>query len=315
LKRLKKVSFDGLDLSCQMGRVHLDNPVLTAAGTSGHGAELADYFDISLLGAVVTKSVAIFSTPGNPAPRLAPLSVGMLNSVGLQGDGIKDWLDTDLPALKRAGAKIICSIWGRTVEDFAEAMKILSTAKKDILAAEVNVSCPNVEDAGKLFAYSPSKTGEIAGAVKDFDVPFFIKLSPAASDLVKVAGAALENGAQGLVLVNTMPAMAIDIYERKPKLGAVSGGLSGRALHPVALKAVYDCRKAFPDASIIGVGGIGHGKDAIAMMMAGANAVEVGTATFANPKAPINVLREIGQFCFEEGLQKLSDIVGVAFSD
>ncbi len=315
LKNKKDILPAGPDLSCELGRVHLENPVLTASGTAGHAAELADYFDISLLGAVVTKSVAVFSTPGNKAPRLVPLTVGMLNSVGLQGDGIDSWLETDLPALKRSGAKVICSVWGKTVADFAAAAEKLVSVKDDLLAAEINVSCPNVEDAGKLFSYSPLKTGEIAAALKDFGLPFFVKLSPAASELTRVAAAALENGAEGLVLVNTMPAMAIDILERKPKLGGISGGLSGRALHTVAIKAVYDCRKAFPGAPIIGVGGISHGEDAIAMMMAGANAVEVGTATLANPKATLNVLREIGKFCLANGIEKLSDIVGAACRD
>jgi len=299
------------DMTCDLGGLTLKNPVLTAAGTGGHGDELSAYFDISLLGAVVAKSVAVFSAPGNKAPRLVPLSVGMLNSVGLQGTGIDAWIAEDLPSLKRSGAQVICSIWGRTVQDFAQAAEKLIDVQKDITAVEVNVSCPNVEDFDKLFSYSPEKTKEVIRAVKDCRIPCFVKLSPGGGELLNVAEAALGNGAAGLVLVNTISAMAIDIYGRKPKLGNVTGGLSGRALHPIAIKAVYDCRKAFREAAIIGVGGISTGEDAIAMIMAGANAIEVGTATFADPRAPLKVLKGMEKFCRKNGVNKVSDLVGV----
>ena len=304
-------SSDG-DMTCSLGARSLANPVLTAAGTSGHADELSAYFDLSRLGGIVSKSVAIFSTPGNKAPRLIPLGVGMLNSVGLQGDGIRAWIDRDLPALKRTGAKVICSIWGRTVADFGAAAEALADLAKDIAAVEINVSCPNVEDTNRLFSHSPSKTSEVVQVVKDCAIPCFVKLSPSSAELVSVAGSALDAGAAGLVLVNTMPAMAIDIYNQKPALGAVSGGLSGRALHPIALKAVYDCRKAFQDAPIIGVGGIFSGEDAIEMIMAGANAIEVGTASFLDPQAPIKVLSSMERFCRQNKIGKVSDLIGAA---
>ncbi len=308
----KNTHSSDVDMTCSLGALSLANPVLTAAGTSGHADELSAYFDLSRLGGIVSKSVAIFSTPGNKAPRLIPLGVGMLNSVGLQGDGIRAWIDRDLPALKRTGAKVICSIWGRTVADFGAAAEALADLAKDIAAVEINVSCPNVEDTNRLFSHSPSKTSEVVQVVKDCAIPCFVKLSPSSAELVSVAGSALDAGAAGLVLVNTMPAMAIDIYNQKPALGAVSGGLSGRALHPIALKAVYDCRKAFQDAPIIGVGGIFSGEDAIEMIMAGANAIEVGTASFLDPQAPIKVLSSMERFCRQNKIGKVSDLIGAA---
>ncbi len=308
----KHRGIERVDMTCHLGELTLKNPVLTAAGTAGHADELSTYFDISLLGAIVTKSVAIFATPGNKAPRLVPLSVGMLNSVGLQGTGIDAWIADDLPSLKRSGAQVICSIWGRTIQDFAQAAEKLTEVQKDITAVEVNVSCPNVEDFDKLFSYSPEKTKEVILSVKDCKIPCFVKLSPGGGELLNVAEAALENGAAGIVLVNTIPAMAIDIYGRKPKLGNVTGGLSGRALHPIALKAVYDCRRAFKEAAIIGVGGIATGEEALAMIMAGADAIEVGTATFADPRAPLKVLKGMEKFCRKNSVNKVSDLVGIA---
>lgn len=284
---------------------------MCASGTAGHGAELAEYMDLSLLGAVVVKSLAAFPWAGNPAPRIVAATGGMLNSVGLQGPGVEAWLEAALPALLATGARVVASIWGRTVEEYERAATLL-TGTPGVVAVEVNVSCPNLHDDRRMFAQSPSATAEALLAAGACDLPLWAKLSPGASDIVEVAGAALSAGAEALTLVNTLPAMAIDPESRSPRLGAGAGGLSGAALHPVAVRAVFDCRAAFPEAGIIGVGGVANGCDAVEMVMAGANAVQVGTATFADPRAPAKVLAELATWCRGHDVGSLEELVGAA---
>lgn len=300
-----------------VGPLRLGAPVLTAAGTSGHGAELGAYFDLSRLGAVVVKSLAAFEWPGNPAPRVVGVGGGMLNSVGLQGPGVAAWLEHDLARLARAGATVIASIWGRTPEEFAAAAELLAGADPCLVAVEVNVSCPNHRDRGKagasrMFAQSSSATADAVAASASCRLPRFAKLSPAVADLTEIAAAAIGAGASGLVLVNTMPAMSIALDSRRPALGAIRGGLSGAALHPVAVRAVWDCHEAFPDVAIVGAGGVGCGEDAVELLLAGAGAVEVGTATLAEPRAPLRVLEELGHWCQRHGVADVAELVGSA---
>jgi dihydroorotate dehydrogenase (NAD+) catalytic subunit len=300
------------DLSCTLGSLRLPNPVMTAAGTSGHGAELAAYFDLAKLGAVVVKSLAPFAHAGNPAPRVVAVPGGMMNSVGLQGPGVAAWLEQELPALEATGARVVASIWGRTVSDYEAAASALAGASPCVVAVEVNVSCPNLHDGGRMFASSAAATKEAMSVTAVCGRPRWAKLSPAVTDLTEIAAAALDGGAAGLTLVNTLPALAIDVSTRRPALGGGGGGLSGAALHAVAVRSVYDCRRAFPQAAIVGVGGVASSDEAVELILAGADAVQVGTATLADPRAPLRVLAGVVRWCRREGVSQLSDLVGAA---
>jgi dihydroorotate dehydrogenase (NAD+) catalytic subunit len=293
------------DLSTRVGSVVLPNPVMTASGTSGHGIELADYGDLSELGAVVVKSLSVRPWPGNPSPRVHEVGTSMLNSVGLQGPGLAAWLESDLPALARAGARVVVSIWGQSVADYADAAALLAqTTSSDatpVVALEVNVSCPNVEDRARMFAHSAAMTRQVMVATAPVQLPRWAKLSPNVPDLVEIAAGALEGGASGLTLVNTLLGLALDLQTGRPVLGAGGGGLSGAAVHPVAVRAVWECRAAFPDTPIVGVGGVASAADALELLMAGADAVQVGTATFRDPRAPWKILRDLARWCTRRG--------------
>lgn len=298
------------DLSTHVGAVALASPVMTAAGTSGHGDELAGYGDLGELGAVVVKSLAVFAWEGNPAPRLAASGEHMLNAVGLAGPGVATWRERYLPALERRGARVVGSIWGRNVEEFAQAAEAIRGA--DIIALEVNASCPNLEGRSSIFAHSAAATAQVVAASLVAGVPLWVKLSPNTPDLVAIAHAALDAGAEALVLVNTVLGMAIDIEQRRATLGNGGGGVSGPGILPVALRAVYECREAFPATSIVGVGGIGRADDAVAMLMAGANAIEVGSATFANPRAPWIIQQGLGEWMQRHHVTRIDEIVSAA---
>ncbi len=300
----------GPDLTARVGTVTLRSPVLTAAGTSGHGDELSGYGDLSELGGVVVKSLAAFAWEGNPAPRVASSGDHMLNAVGLAGPGVAAWRSTYLAALEKRGATVIGSIWGRNVAEFADAALAMRGA--GIVALEVNASCPNLEDRSSIFAHSAAATSAVVAASRAAEVPLWVKLSPNTPDLVAIAAAALEAGATALVLVNTVLGMSIDIEHRRASLGNGGGGVSGPGILPIALRAVYECRAAFGSTPIIGVGGVSSGADAIAMLMAGANAVEVGTATFANPRAPWLVQAGMVKWLRRHDVASVSEIVGAA---
>jgi dihydroorotate dehydrogenase (NAD+) catalytic subunit len=304
-----------VDLTSKIGSIELPNPVMTASGCAGHADELGHYFPLSELGAVVVKSIAAFEWPGNPAPRLHPVTGGMLNSVGLQGPGVAKWLRDDLPRLERAGARVVASIWARTVDDYGSAAKMLVNAPKCVVAVEVNLSCPNLDGGTHLFAHSPEATAEALRAAAICERPLWAKLSPNTDRLVEVARAAKASGADAVTLVNTVMGMVIDAETRRPALGAGGGGLSGRAIHPVAVRAVHDVRAAVPDLPIVGVGGVANAVDAVELMMAGASAVQVGTATFADPKAPRSVLQGLRDWCERHEIGAVTNIVGAVHED
>ena len=290
---------------------------MTASGTAGHGAELAAYVDLAALGAVVVKSLSPDPWGGNPAPRVHPVAAGMLNSVGLQNPGVAAWRDDELPALAATGARVVVSIWGHTAADYGRAAKAIAAARSAaVVAVEANVSCPNVEDRRRMFAHSAAATAaavsEAAEALAGSGLPLWAKLSPNVTDITEIAGAALTAGADGLTLVNTLMGLALDPATGRPRLGAGGGGLSGPALHPVAVRAVFDCRAAFPGAVIVGVGGIATGEDAAELLAAGADAVQVGTATFGDPRAPARVLAELGRWCRHHHVARLADLIGRA---
>jgi dihydroorotate dehydrogenase (NAD+) catalytic subunit len=299
-----------VDLTTRVAAVSLPSSVMTAAGTSGYGDELGGYGDLAQLGAVVVKSLAAFAWEGNDPPRVVASGEHMLNSVGLAGPGVDAWREDYLPALRQRGARVVGSIWGRNVAEFAAAARAMRGA--DVVALEVNASCPNLDDRSRIFAHSAEATAEVVAASHDAGLALWVKLSPNTPDLLSVAGAALDAGAQALVLVNTVLGLAIDIETRRPALGNGTGGVSGPGILPVALRSVYDCRAAFPSVAIVGVGGISTGEDAIAMVMAGANAVEVGTATFANPRAAWNIQKGMGEWMHRHGVKSIEEIVGAA---
>jgi dihydroorotate dehydrogenase (NAD+) catalytic subunit len=247
------------------------------------------------LGAVVVKSLSAEPWAGNPPLRVHETAAGMINSVGLQGPGVEAWLATDLPALLDTGARVVASIWGRTVAEYEAAAALLADAPRQVVAVEVNLSCPNTEAARDLFAHSPTATREVLAVTTVCGRPRWAKLSPNVTDLVPIAEAALEGGAEALTLVNTVMGMAIDPTTGSYRLGSGprGGGLSGPAIHPIAVRAVHDVHAALPEAPIVGVGGVSSGEDAAELILAGASAVQVGTATFADPRAPATVLREL----------------------
>jgi dihydroorotate dehydrogenase (NAD+) catalytic subunit len=306
---------DDVDLSATVGSLTLPNPVMTASGTAGHADELEAYGPLAALGAMVVKSLSVAPWPGNPAPRVHEAGAGMLNSVGLQGPGIEAWVRDDLPRLVHAGARTVVSIWGQRVSDYAEAAALLAGVA-GLSAVEVNVSCPNIEDRRHMFAHSPAATGEVLSAVAERldGVPLWAKLSPTVSDLAEVAGAALAHGAEAVTLINTALGMAIDLESRSPVLGSgpAGGGLSGPSIHPLAVRAVFDVRAAHPDAAIIGVGGVMDGRDAVELLLAGADAVQVGTATFRDPRAPWRVLDELGAWCAAHRVRTVRSLVAEA---
>lgn len=309
-----------VSLAARVGSVVLDNPVMTASGTAGHGAELAAFMDLSALGAVVVKSVSAGPWAGNPAPRLWPLPTGMLNSVGLQNRGMEHWLSYELPPLAGTGAKVVASIWGFTAADYHAAAAALAAAARSgraggVVAVEANISCPNIEDRREMFAHSPEGvTAAVGAAVAGLDgaLPLWAKLSPNVTDLPSLAGAARSAGAEAVTLVNTVMGMAVDPASGRMRLGAGGGGLSGPAIRPVAVRAVYETRAAWPELPIVGVGGITRGVDAAEMISAGADAVQVGTATFADPAAPARILGELTSWMTTHRLSSLAALKGRA---
>jgi len=306
--------YGAVDLAVDLGPVHLANPVVAASGTFGHGAEVAELCDPRGLGAVTVKSVAAFPWSGNPPLRVTEAPAGgMLNSVGLPGPGIDAWIERDLPALEARGAKVFASIWGRSVEEYAAATRPLKTVAHRIAALEVNLSCPNVEARNDMFSHSAESTNRAMRAVLDSvgdALPTFAKLSPNVTDIVSIAHAAIDAGATGLTLVNSVMGLAVDADARTPRLGAGGGGYTGAPIKPIALRAVWEVSRALPGIPIIGTGGVTTGRDAIEMMLAGATAVGVGTATFADPRATLRIVDEMREWCAANRVLRARELIG-----
>jgi dihydroorotate dehydrogenase (NAD+) catalytic subunit len=299
-----------VDLAVRVGSLPLPNPVMTASGTAGHGLELAPYVDHARLGAFVVKSLAAFPWPGNDEPRLRPTPAGMLNSVGLQGPAVEDWVTNQLPRLAAAGARVVASIWGRSVAEYEEAAAALADVDEAVIAVEVNLSCPNHEGGRQMFAHDPAATAAAVAAAAASGRPRWAKLSPNTDRLTEIAGAAAEAGAEAVTLVNTLLGLVIDREARTPALGGGGGGLSGPAIHPVAVRAVAEVHAAHPDLAIVGAGGVQDGASAVDLLMAGARAVQVGTATFADPRAPMTVLDQLETWCRRHQVATVGEITG-----
>ncbi|MBI2705341.1 MAG: dihydroorotate dehydrogenase [Actinobacteria bacterium] len=288
---------------------------MTASGTAGYGDELGRYVDLSTIGAVVVKSLSADPWAGNPPPRLHETPAGMLNAVGLQNEGVEHWLAHELPVLQRHRATVVASIWGTAVEDYVQAATLLAAAPETVVAIEVNVSCPNHHARDEMFAHSCEGTTEVIGAVRDVvgERPIWAKLSPNVTDLPSIAGAAHEAGADAVTLVTTVMGMISDVEARRPLLaGGKGGGLSGPAIHPVAVRAVYEVHAALPTLPIVGVGGVATGEHAVELLLAGASAVQVGTATFADPRAVRRVVVELEQWCRRHGVATVRELIGEA---
>ncbi|MBO0771182.1 MAG: dihydroorotate dehydrogenase [Actinobacteria bacterium] len=303
-----------VDLRTRLGHVELPNPILTASGCAGAGRELAQFFDIAKIGAIVTKSVMAAPRAGRPTPRMAETDSGMLNSIGLQGPGIDAFLQRDLPWLLSRGARAVVSIAGSTVEEYADLASRLSGAA-GVTAIEVNISCPNVADRGQVFACSAGSAAAVTEAVRGrvrYDIPVFVKLSPDVTDIVPIARACVDGGADGLSMINTLLGMAIDTERMRPVLAGVTGGLSGPAIRPVAVRCIWQVHEALPDVPIIGMGGVRTGRDALELILAGAAMVSVGTTIFHDPSACLRILRELDDELAARGVERLADVIGLA---
>jgi dihydroorotate dehydrogenase (NAD+) catalytic subunit len=299
-----------VDLRVQLEDMILANPILTASGTFASGQEIDRFFDVGRLGAVVVKSITLDPRPGLPTPRMAETASGMLNAVGLQNAGLERWLQADYPWLVHHGVPIIASIAGSTVHEYRLAAEKLR-GLDGIIAIEANISAPNSGDGGVMFASREGPTHEVVATImRVATVPVFAKLSSDVTDVVSIAHAAAEAGAAGVSLINTPLGMAIDVESRKPRLGAGVGGLSGPAIKPIAVRAVHQVHQVLPDLPIIGMGGARSVEDVIEFMLAGASAVAVGTATFANPMATLELVEQLPVWLAERGIKRVRALTG-----
>lgn len=312
---------DGVDVSTMVGSVALTSPIMTAAGTAGHGAELAAYFDLSTLGAVVVKSLAPYPWDGNPPVRVHQTPSGMINSVGLQGPGVERWMTDELPDLEATGATVIASIWGGTVDDYRRASEMLADAPETVVAVEVNISCPNTEHGNELFAHSCALTEEVIAATEACGRPRWAKLSPnVGPTLPDIAAAARDAGAEAVTISNTYFGLSIDPVTRMPRIGAGldgrgpgrAGGVSGPAIHPLAVKAVADVHAAHPDLPIIAAGGVATIEDVIEFALVGASAVQVGTSTFNDPSTCGRLTTDLPRWCAKHRVRRFGELIGAA---
>ncbi len=303
-----------LDYSTKIAQALLPNPILTASGCAANGRELSSFFPLSEIGAVVTKSVMNHPRSGRATPRMAETPSGMLNAIGLQGPGIENFLKDDLPWLVEHGARTIVSIAGESVEEFASLARKVRNAP-GVTALEVNISCPNVENRGLVFACDRASAREVIEAVKRSvgnSLPIIAKLSPDVTDIVSIAEEVVSAGADGLAMINTLLGMVINTETMRPHLANKTGGLSGPAIRPVAVRAIYQVHRALPKVPIVGMGGVLTGNDAFELVLAGASAISVGTATFHDPSAPIRIKRELAELLLARGFTNFSDAVGFA---
>jgi dihydroorotate dehydrogenase (NAD+) catalytic subunit len=301
-------------MTTRLAGVTFPNPVFTASGCAAAGRELDQFFDVTLLGGVVTKSIMRAARSGRATPRMAETPSGMLNSIGLQGPGIDSFLANDLDWLEKRGARAVVSIAGGSVEDYATLAQKLR-GHPAVSMIEVNISCPNVEDRGQVFACDPRASSGVVQAVRQntaVGTPVFAKLSPDVTDITQIARACVDAGADGLSVINTLLGMVIDTTTMRPALAGTTGGLSGPAIRPVAVRCVWQVHAALPHVPILGMGGIRTGLDALEFVLAGASAVSVGTTVFGDPNAPVRVLAELEQALADRGIERLADAVGLA---
>jgi dihydroorotate dehydrogenase (NAD+) catalytic subunit len=303
-----------LDFSTKIGSKRFSNPIFTASGCASSGQELSQFFPLTEIGAIVTKSIMTKARTGRATPRMAETPSGMLNSIGLQGPGIDAFLENDIPWLVANSAKIIVSIAGETVDEYGVLARRLR-AVPGISAVEVNISCPNVENRGQVFACHPDTATAVIESVRrniGGELPIVAKLSPDVTNIVEIAQSVINAGVDGLALINTLLGMVIDTNTMKPKLAGKTGGLSGPAIRPVAVRAIYQVHQAFPNTPIVGMGGVASGRDAFELVLAGASAVSIGTATFGNPTAVLQIRDQLSELLLEKGITDFRDAIGFA---
>lgn len=303
-----------LDFSTTLANAWFPSPVFTASGCASSGRELAQFFDLHSIGGVVTKSVMTKARYGRPTPRMAETPSGMLNSIGLQGPGIDAFIAKDIPYLIEQKARIIVSIAGETVEEYSTLARKLRGVS-GISAIEVNISCPNVENRGLVFACDPDASRRVIDGVRRTiggELPIIAKLSPDVTDLVAIARSVVDAGADAVALINTVLGMVINLDTMRPHLGGKTGGLSGPAIRPIAVRAIYQVHAALPNVPILGMGGVASGRDALEMIAAGASGVSVGTASFGNPNAIPTIQSELRDLLIAKGFTSLRDAIGFA---
>lgn len=297
------------DLRVNIGNLALKNPVMTASGTFGYGEEFADLVDLSAIGGIIVKGTTLHKREGNPYPRMAETPSGMLNAVGLQNKGVHYFVDAIYPRIKDIDSQMIVNVSGSCVEDYAETAAIINDLEK-IPAIELNISCPNVKHGGMTFGVQPQAAAEVVSAVrKAYKKTLIVKLTPNVTDITEIAKAVEGAGADAVSLINTMLGMAIDVEKRKPVLSTVTGGLSGPAIKPVALRMVWQVAKAV-SVPVVGLGGIMNADDAIAFLLAGATAIEIGTANFIDPAVTVKVAEGINAYLDRHGYRSVKEIIG-----
>lgn len=296
-------------LAVNLGKLKLNNPVMTASGTFGYGEEYSAYVDLNKLGAVVVKGLSLKPRPGNPPPRIMETTGGMLNAVGLQNIGVDAFIEEKLPFLRQYKTAVVANIYGETFEEYKKVAKILNAAK-GVHALEVNISCPNVKNGGLSFGCDPKIAARVTRAVKDeTSLPVIVKLTPNVTDITVIAGAVEKAGADAISLINTLTGMSVDLKTRKPHLKNVTGGLSGPAIKPVALRMVWQVAKTV-SVPVIGIGGIMTAEDALEFMMVGAKAVQIGTANFINPLATVEIIEGMENYLKENGISDINRMIG-----
>lgn len=306
-----------VDMSTTLGNAWFPSPLFTASGCASSGKELAQFFPLNSIGAVVTKSVMSKPRHGRPTPRMAETPSGMLNSIGLQGPGIDSFLANDVPWLLEQKARVIVSIAGETIEEYSTLARKLRSVS-GLSAVEVNISCPNVENRGLVFACDPDASRRVIDGVRKTiggELPIIAKLSPDVTNLPDIARGVVDAGADALALINTVLGMVINLDTMKPHLGGKTGGLSGPAIRPVAVRAIYQVHAALPATPILGMGGVASGRDALELILAGASGVSVGTASFGNPTALIKIQNELRELLAARGFATLKDAIGYAHRD
>jgi dihydroorotate dehydrogenase (NAD+) catalytic subunit len=306
-----------VDMSTTLGNAWFPSPIFTASGCASSGKELAQFFPLNSIGAVVTKSVMSKPRHGRPTPRMAETPSGMLNSIGLQGPGIDAFLANDVPWLLEQKARVVVSIAGETIEEYSTLARKLRSVS-GLSAVEVNISCPNVENRGLVFACDPDASRRVIDGVRKTiggELPIIAKLSPDVTNLPEIAKGVVDAGADALALINTVLGMVINLDTMKPHLGGKTGGLSGPAIRPVAVRAIYQVHAALPSTPILGMGGVASGRDALELILAGASGVSIGTASFGNPTALLKIQNELRDLLAARGFATLKDAVGFAHRD
>jgi dihydroorotate dehydrogenase (NAD+) catalytic subunit len=297
------------DLSVEVAGIKLRNPVMTASGTFGYGAEFAHYMDLESIGAIITKGLSIRPKAGNPTPRIVETPGGMLNAIGLQNVGIEAFIADKVPFLRTISTPVIVNVYGNTLDEYGELAGRLDRIP-EVAGLEVNISCPNVKQGGIVFGTDPAAAYEVVKIVRDATIkPVIVKLSPNVTDVVAMAHSCADAGADALSLINTLTGMAIDLAKRRPILANVTGGLSGPAIKPVALRMVWQVARAVK-LPIIGIGGIMSATDALEFMLAGATAIQVGTANFLDPTAAQTIARDMERYLAEQGIAHVKELIG-----